>query len=72
MSIEQKSDQLVKAIKVFLIEANYTKDDLAQCLGIHTNTLRHKLHYPDTFTYLELKTLFKLMKMPEDRKAALI
>jgi len=70
--IDRKNESLVKAIKVFQIEANYSKDDLAQCLGIHTNTLRNKLRDPDTFTYLELKTLFKTMKMPEAQKAELM
>lgn len=70
--IDSNKVLLVKAIKVFQIEANYSKDDLAQCLGIHTNTLRNKLRDPDTFTYLELKTLFKMMKMSEAQKAELI
>ena len=72
MTTEQKNELLVKSIKVFQIEANYSNDDLAQCLGIHTNTLRNKMHHPDTFTYMEIKNLFKLMKMPEDKKATLV
>jgi hypothetical protein len=31
--IDHKNESLVKAIRVFQIEANYSKDDLAQCLG---------------------------------------
>ena len=69
---DHKNESLVKAIRVFQIQANYSKDDIAQCLGIHSNTLRNKLHDPDTFTYLELKTLFKLMKMPEAQKGELM
>ena len=72
MSAEQKNELLVKSIKIFQIESNYSNDDLAHCLGIHTNTLRNKMRTPDTFTYMELKQLVKLMKLPEERKAMLV
>lgn len=72
MATEKKGDLLVRAIRVFQIEANYSKEDLAEYLGIHKNSLRNKMQNPDTFTYLELKNLFKLMKLPTEKKAELI
>lgn len=62
MSTKQKNELLVKKIKIFQIEYNYSKDDIAKCLGIRTSTIYNKLNKPDTFTYRELKELFKLMK----------
>jgi sugar diacid utilization regulator len=72
MSSEQKNDLLVKRIKVFQIESNYSKDDIAKCLGVHPNTIRNKMHNPDTFTCWELKTLFKLMKLSDGDKASFL
>lgn len=72
MTYEQKNDLLVKAIKIFQIEANYSKDDVARCLGVHPNTLRNKMRDPNTFTYLEVRTLFDLMKMPGDQRVAIL
>lgn len=72
MAADQKDELLVKAIKVFQIEADYSSEDMAKSLGMHVNTFRRKLRLPGTFTYTELKNVFKLMKMPNDQKSPLI
>lgn len=72
MSSEQKNDLLVKKIKIFLIEKDWTKEDIAKCLGIHPNTIRNKLREPDTFSRWELVELFRIMKLSPEEKALLM
>lgn len=69
---EEKNTDLVVAIKVFQAKSGYSRDDIAKCLGFTTQTLGNKLRNPDTITYGELKNLFRLMKLPEEQKAALV
>lgn len=68
---KEKNEELVKTIKKFQIDSGLSREDIAKRLGFSTQTLGNKLRNPDTITYGELKDLFKLIKLPEEQKAAL-
>lgn len=72
MSNEKKNELLVRKIRGFLGESGYTKPELAACLGFSYTTLLNKMREPDTFTYRELRELFRLMKLPEEQKLLLL
>lgn len=72
MSSKQRDEELRKLIRVILAEYNYSKPQLAICLGCSYNTLLNKIKKPDTLTYPELRTLFKMKKLPPEKIAELM